>query len=273
MELLKKILTKQESIVPAVLNASIQFAQGSHDHFSLSQTILNAVDEDSKQYHSDDDKLHSWSNRVIEHYCEPARAYHTLTHILSMMWFYITNYEHTGLSEDSLNDYAAVHFCIFHDIIYDPKATGGANETLSKDVFEEFLQDLGLDQVETLKQTHEFISDSIVDTIKHQKHDCEDQLSTLNGFLLDCDLSVLSYEFESEDEAAEPNLYMSYARNIRKEYIHIDYDTYCEARAGVMKKFLAKEFIYFTPKIIETCEQIARENIEKEIKILEEKVI
>ena len=278
MDSLLKILGQKEALVKALLgnisktntlDNSVKYIYGEIEQLWLKEILEKEIEESKDENH----KIDKWSQKVVENYSEPARAYHTLTHVFSMLWFYIQNFPKTGLEHNSKFDYAAINFCIFHDIIYDPKATGGSNEIKSLELYEEFVNDLELDKDIEFKETHEFVIESIRDTIKHCKHPWEGDWGILNGFLLDWDLSILSSKFESSEDLQTTNTYMSYAKNIRQEYIHVEYDKYWEVRAKVMQNFLAKDSIYFTEEVKEHSEESARKNIQREIKILEDKKI
>ena len=87
-----------------------------------------------------------------------------------MLWFYCENFSQTSLEQKPLYDYAAANFCIFHDVIYDPKATGGDNEINSLDLFQNYIQDLDFNKNKEFEETHEFITEAIRDTITHSQH-------------------------------------------------------------------------------------------------------
>ena len=74
-------------------------------------------------------------------------------------------------------------------------------------------------------------------------------------------------------QGSSSETYLQYAKDIRIEYSHIEFDTYCETRAKVLSNFLQKEDIYFTPKIVTDYDSKARENISNEIEKLNNKDI
>ena len=135
----------------------------------------------------------------LKAYEEPTRHYHTLTHVRALMSFYLAH-----SSRDRITDIQFGLFSIFHDIVYDPKAAKGDNEKQSEALFQQFVKesksqgdDPWLDESEI-----SFVSQAILDTIDHNP---SDPSSPLNGFFLDCDLSILS---------ADPAEYDIYSSNI-----------------------------------------------------------
>ena len=114
----------------------------------------------------------------------------------------------------------------------------------------------------------QFVGQCILDTIKHSPfYSPVDDWGKLNNFFLDCDLSILSSPYEEESKSGMPS-YASYAEWIRKEYIHMTIEKYCEGRHKVMQKFLEKPQIYLVEGVRESYEEKARENIAKEMEKL-----
>ena len=90
-----------------------------------------------------------------------------------------------------------------------------------------------------------------------------EELADLRLFL-DFDLEVLS---------RAPEEYDLYATQIRQEYSHYVDDIYRAGRVNVLKKFLARDRIYFnTGGVWQQREFAARENIMREIERLGEGV-
>lgn len=84
--------------------------------------------------------------------------------------------------------------------------------------------------------------------------------SDVTALFLDLDLSILG---GTEEE------YDAYAREIRQEYCQYSWEDYCNGRSDVMKGFLRRERLYFTTHFYNKYESVARNNIQREIDILQ----
>jgi len=104
----------------------------------------------------------------------------------------------------------------------------------------------------------------IVDTKEHKgipgRSNCD-----LNLFI-DMDLSIFG---ASKDD------YRTYAKNIRKEYIHVPEEAYLKGRGTVLEHFLPKgdETIFKSQIFIDMLEDKAKENINWEIQELKKGLI
>lgn len=78
----------------------------------------------------------------------------------------------------------------------------------------------------------------------------------LMEILLDLDLAVLGASSSEYDE---------YAAQIRQEYIHYCWEDYRAGREAVLKRFLARERLYFTDYFFKLYEVQARQNLQREI--------
>ncbi len=87
------------------------------------------------------------------------------------------------------------------------------------------------------------------------------QGTILAGVFLDLDLSILG---ASEDD------YDGYTKQIREEYKHYSEDEYRNGRIRVMQGFLNRKRLYFSDYFYNRYEVRARENIDREIKSLED---
>ena len=87
------------------------------------------------------------------------------------------------------------------------------------------------------------------------------QGTNLAAVFLDLDLSILG--------ASEDN-YDVYTKQIREEYSYYSVEEYRNGRIKVMKELLNRERLYFTDYFHMKYEVRARENIEREIKSLED---
>lgn len=192
--------------------------------------------------------LDEWWQRIHGAYSEPQRYYHTTEHIRAMCSLL------ESVPAVLVQDRPTVLMAIFfHDIVYDPKASGGDNELQSILAWEEFTRDLGIST-----QFKENVSSLIRATIKHAIPD-PPAPSDLSLFL-DLDLEVLG---------REQGAYAAYASNIRQEYVHYPLEAYCQGRTKVLEH-LSKGEVYFTDYWRSHLADKARENMQWEMRILQQ---
>lgn len=179
-------------------------------------------------------------------YGEPKRHYHTWAHIEALL-------RHFEAGSVTLHRPKPVLWALYwHDAVYDP--TRGDNEAVSATLLvEEAREDLSTEDLS-------FATAIIRATHKHQLieglsgEDREDM-----AFFLDIDLSIL---------AAREDVFDTYEKNIRKEYAFVPEARYREARAGILKTFLERERLYFTPTYLHAWENRARANLRRSIEAL-----
>ncbi len=180
---------------------------------------------------------------IEKNYSSRNRYYHNLNHIQAML-----NLANENSAE--IKDFDEMLFAIwFHDIIYKP--TSKENEKKSAEFSGELLKGFSFNELKKEK-----IYDLILSTKAHKilvKSDID------NSFLLDFDLSILGQHCD---------VYQKYIQDIRKEYhIYPDF-LYKPGRKKVLESFLRREKLYFTEKYQNIFETIARENLQKELKLL-----
>lgn len=146
-------------------------------------------------------------NLILDKYSEPHRYYHNLQHISEL---------YNKISLWNLNSTQAktiVMAIVFHDIVYDPKATD--NEEKSNELFLNYFKDLTIAPK---------VSKLILATKNHSIHPVgEDPILDI---FLDLDLSILgTSEFE----------FKNYEKNVREEYKFVPQDIYELKRAEIMK--------------------------------------
>jgi predicted metal-dependent HD superfamily phosphohydrolase len=178
-------------------------------------------------------------------YREPHRAYHTLDHIAALLAL-LDEHATRGLDRDSL-----VLAILFHDAIYDPARSD--NESASADLAGARLTAHGLPAA-MIERVRQLILATQHGASIEAGNDAEAAL------LLDLDLSVL---------AAPEDTYRAYAQAIRREYGLYPDAVYGPGRAKVLRAFLAREHIYFTPRLRALWEAPARANLAAEIARLE----
>jgi len=175
---------------------------------------------------------------LIAAYSAPGRHYHNLAHIQDCLAALarvdgLSETEHEALSE-------AIWW---HDVVYDP--TRADNEELSAQLAEahvgpDIAREVG--RLIRLTKTHQV-----------------EPADRLGAILISIDLSILG---------AEPARYDAYAAAIRKEYAHVPENDYREGRAGVLRQFAARPFIFPDAGFAEMYDRQARENLARELAAL-----
>eukprot|EP01120_Amphizonella_sp_Union-15-10_P015879 TRINITY_DN8245_c0_g1_i1.p1 TRINITY_DN8245_c0_g1~~TRINITY_DN8245_c0_g1_i1.p1 ORF type:complete len:339 (-),score=50.43 TRINITY_DN8245_c0_g1_i1:136-1152(-) len=175
-----------------------------------------------------------------------SRSYHNLLHLHEMTQLLQQNKE--KISRNDLVTYAI----FFHDLVYEP--TENDNEEKSAEAFTEFAKEITLDIRDS-----RMVSNWILQTKSHLKtQNPENDLS----YFLDFDLAILS---------SNRKRYEEYCLGIRREYKHVPYHQYCEARAAVLDKFLSCPRLYFSDDFHLSRDLVARENLRWEIDLLKSK--
>ena len=198
----------------------------------------------------------------------------------------------------------------FHDAIYNPKSSTNEEDSLSlyKSFEKEIFQELTLTPQD--KQTNdvnktiaafpqwifsEKISLYILTTKSHSldginMNEIDNETMEYLKIFIDADMAVLGKQSEAYDY---------YASLIRKEYIHVPHDMYCEKRAEILQSFVKdikiernefceddrsdteeskgekkkKRFIYATKVMRDSLEERAVSNLEREIALLKRGII
>jgi predicted metal-dependent HD superfamily phosphohydrolase len=135
----------------------------------------------------------------------------------------------------------------FHDAVYD--VGGGDNESASARLATESLSDL-LD-TDDLREVQR-----LVELTRHHAVESFDEHGAL---LCDADLVVL---------AGDPATYAEYVRRVRREYAHLDDESFRAGRAGALRGLLALPALFHTPHGRLRWEGPARANLEAELDTL-----
>ncbi|MDX8478771.1 hypothetical protein RFN28_09800 [Mesorhizobium sp. VK24D] len=175
------------------------------------------------------------------------RHYHSLAHIEAML----------ALAVDCrhlLHDPEAVEAAIwFHDAIYDSRAKD--NEAKSAALAEQELS--GRTSPERLSRIVAMINA----TATHQLPQFDDEKAAGDAALfLDMDLAILG---------AEPSVFDTYEKAVRREYGWVEEPMWRGGRAAVLKSFLARPHIYHTAEFRRRFEAQARQNMERSLAALE----
>lgn len=178
---------------------------------------------------------------IERYHSEEKRFYHTLDHLKHLLG---------QLSEikEQIQDWNTVLFTLFyHDVIYNSSKSD--NEEESAKLAEKRMYQLSIpeDMVEACVQ-------QILATKSHEVAENND-----TNLFTDADLSILGQSWE---------VYLAYAQNVRKEYSQYPTILYKKGRKKVLRHFLDMERIFKTNHFFEKYEELARENLKQELKIL-----
>jgi predicted metal-dependent HD superfamily phosphohydrolase len=172
-------------------------------------------------------------------YLEGHRAYHTQAHIDAMLRWMDELKEH-------IFDIEVFKWAVwYHDAIYEPMRKD--NEELSALLAQTELAQAGLPTAQIAQitsliratQTHEITSGS---------PDC--------ALFLDVDMSILG---------APIDVYKNYTQLIRKEYKWVPLFLFNTNRGAMLKNWLARDVIFYTPVMRDRLEAQARFNLQQEL--------
>lgn len=185
--------------------------------------------------------------KIESQYGQPHRQYHALAHIhhclnqLELVWL------------EPSNAYLISWALFFHDYFYD---SSDWNEEKS-----------GIESMRVAFRAGlsvEFATASrllIRATKKHQIIETPYVARKDMEILLDIDLSILGKPWEQYD--------LLYRQPIRKEYESIAWPIFSEKRSEILEIFLKRDRLYFHPFFFGRYEAQARENLAREINILQ----
>ncbi|XP_053394470.1 uncharacterized protein LOC123523487 [Mercenaria mercenaria] len=218
-------------------------------------TLQQTWNEYCKAFGVKQDIIDKYWSEIESKYTEKQRYYHTLNHLTHMFTLFDD-------VKDELSRPELVAMAIFfHDIEYEP--TEKDNEEKSAVLFKEFSTNFEAQDAEPQKDSA-LVFDWIIETKKHETE--VHRTPEIFGrddlhFFLDMDMAILGV---SDSD------YKKYADEIRQEYIHIPDQLFKQGRAKVLRSFLKVPNIYATEIFRNKFEKQARENIEAEIRRLEE---
>jgi predicted metal-dependent HD superfamily phosphohydrolase len=172
-------------------------------------------------------------------YHTPNRFYHTSAHIDQCL-------KSMDQASVELGSSDVVELSIwFHDAIYDPGAPD--NELRSA----EYFSDHAADRLprETISEVTRCILSTTHRSLPKDKY---------SEFVVDVDLSGFGQDWEG---------FRSDGENVRKENDHLSMELYIQGQTKFMKKLLDRERIFSTAYFNSRYESIARNNIEKQLKL------
>ena len=176
-------------------------------------------------------------------YSEPHRAYHTWAHIEALLG-------HCRTCAHLVHRPVPVLWAIlWHDAIYDPNRND--NEERSAQLLRSSARDI-------LSAGDSDLSEAMVRATA--KHELPLHLNGRDladcGLFLDLDLSILAAPEASFDR---------YEKEIRQEYQHVPLPLFRATRAAILRRFLERQSLYFTPELVAKWEAPARANLARSI--------
>ena len=191
--------------------------------------------------YTDEKTINIFWNEISKKYNSSKRFYHNLNHITELIDLSIEY-------NSSIYDVEILQLSIFyHDVIY--YAIKKDNELKSAVFCKKHLNKINYPK-EKIEKCYEYIL-----ATKSHKSNNENDLN----FLLDFDLAILGSQWAD---------YEKYLNQIRKEYSIFPDIIYNNGRKKVLKHFLKQERIYKTDEFFSNFENVARENLSKELKQL-----
>ncbi|WP_044205250.1 hypothetical protein [Flammeovirga sp. OC4] len=193
-------------------------------------------------YYTDDLRLiEQYWGEITNHYSSKERKYHNLNHLEHM----IIEIDDVKSKIENLNAFLFALF--YHDLVYNPLK--GNNESKSAEIAVKKLSNIRVDSNTISKcQNH------ILATKQHLLSEIVD-----TNLFIDIDMSILGQKWE---------VYVTYLKNVRSEYsIYPDF-IYNKGRKKVLKHFL-EGHVFLTSHFQKRYEQQARDNINRELQILE----
>lgn len=180
---------------------------------------------------------------VLTQYRQPGRAYHNLSHALSVLGN-VKKFAHWW----GVEDYGAVQMAaLLHDVVYDTHSR--ENEALSAEFAVWWGRTLGISPA---------VYSKAAEIIRATQHHAPAE-SADTRLVLDADLLILASPAEE---------YKLYRRAIRREYEWVAEADWVAGQRRVLEGFLAREQIYQTAKLRDALEAPARDNIARELLLL-----
>lgn len=192
-------------------------------------------------YTSKDSLPEKYWQEIVGVYSAPGRHYHTLAHLEDI-------YTKLLPVQNQISNWAVLMLSIaYHDYVYN--ILSKHNEEKSADLARSKLNRIGVPvlKIESCRQ-------QILATIDHKAVKDPD-----TNYFTDADLAILG---------ADPNSYLQYTKDIRKEYYIYPSPLFKAGRRKVVKHFLGMERIFKTNYFYEQFEAQARFNLSRELEWL-----
>ncbi|HLV45434.1 MAG TPA: hypothetical protein VKY32_00175 [Flavobacterium sp.] len=175
---------------------------------------------------------------IEKNYSNPKRYYHTLQH-LENIFIQLTEIK------SEIQDWDTILFTLYyHDIVYNTAKSD--NEEKSAVLAKKRLQ-----QIHVQQEKIAFCVQQILATKSHIQTTNSD-----TNYFTDADLSILGQEWET---------YLSYLKNIKKEYAIYPDKIYNAGRKKVLKHFLNMDRIFKTDIFFNQFEAQAKKNLTNEL--------
>jgi predicted metal-dependent HD superfamily phosphohydrolase len=174
------------------------------------------------------------AEELLRLYSQEHRHYHNLRHIEECL------HEFGGVSMECSNPITVEMALWYHDIVYEPTATGNERLSANKALFD--CLRLGIED----KVFH----DAVMELILATRH--VDALSGDAALVADIDLAILGSPWERFSE---------YESQIRKEYAHVNDKEFSTGRQLILDGFMRRPQIYQTNTFRNKYEKLARANI------------
>lgn len=175
---------------------------------------------------------------LLARYSEASRAYHTTQHLEEC-------FQQFALASHLSSHSGEVQVALwFHDAIYDTRSP--QNEERSAAWATEVLAAVGASADVQLR-----VSELVLAT----RHNAEPTSGDAR-LTIDIDLSILG---------AVPSRFDEYELQVRREYSWVPDPVFCQARAKILREFLAHPFVYTTDFFRERLETRARSNLERSL--------
>ncbi len=184
-------------------------------------------------------------DRLAEAYAAPHRGYHDTRHLVEVLGHVdelLAQPDAAGVERD-----AVVLAAWFHDAVYDGRPD---DEERSAGLAETALAACDLPRSLVAEVAR------LVRLTREHRPGPEDLAGQV---LCDADLAIL---------AAAPERYDEYVSDVRREYSHLDDQTFRTGRARVLRSLLDKPTLFHTPLAQNAWEARARANVEAELRAL-----
>lgn len=230
-------------------NGPVSEQPGPGRSLTLTLTLRRRWDGLAGEHGWPDGSAAAVGSELVQRWGEPQRHYHTEAHLLAVLDVL------ERLCAPRPPRLAALLAAWFHDAIYDPLASD--NEARSAELARGALLRLGVavdiidEVVLAILATAGHDGDVLGDAAARSR-----TLSADRAAFADADLAVLG---------AAAATYEAYAGAIRREYGHLDDETFRRGRAVVLRSFLDRPSIFLTEGGRSRFEATARANLAEEL--------
>ena len=180
-------------------------------------------------------------------YCEPHRAYHNLSHIEALLC--LADEERAHIKRPEIVALAIW----FHDVVHDPRSHDNEQRSAA----------WARDAMKAIRLDEDLIAPVEQCILATHRHEVPSPHTEDLPLFLDLDLAILG---------APEHVYRRYSEGVRIEYGWVPEPEYRAGRAGVLRRFLARPALFFTPAMAARYESRARHNIALELRELGQEI-